>query len=357
MKSIYDSYSDVLSNQRSWNPTRNTNIEHNIDNLFIEPHTKNFIMEMQFYSEDLLPLSLQTYRRMNIQNPFIKKTSMHTVSLYLLGAYFFQEFSTAGIRMPLWDSDKTRNFLHQWIAICLFHDLGYYIEKNQDDFPPSEYGNLDGFLKRLGISFDLRETDDANLIQNYYRYRVQKHNIIDHGMMGAFVLYDALMKRDQEQEQMAADGVLIISEHTTYGKNNRTLIKSYADIIAKHNMWYASSADQIMTYKNYRLDTLIAKEDGNHRIRIAQNPLLFMLGLFDTIEPMKRYLKEDYSLHHIMKVLKGIKIMTKKVESKITIQIIDEIGSEIHKSASSLEEWLYVKVKQSSSKTEIEIPL
>lgn len=362
MKNLYEIYSSLLANEENWNPTRKSDIEHDIDIIFKEPNTKNFIMEILFYSEDLHPLAIKTYHYLKTdieeQKNFLEKISKHAISLYFLGIYFLSHLSLANLNLPKWDSNKHRNFLHHWLAISFFHDLGYFIEKNQQIYPIAEYCKLDNILKKIGVSFDLRETENLKIISNYFEYRVQQHQLIDHGIIGAFMLYDALMKYDQEHQKLEEAGAIIFSEHLTHGESNRNNIAEYAKIIAAHNMWYATDLAGKIIYKNYNLDELIAKEDGSHRININQNPLLFLLCLFDTVEPLKRYIGDNQSYENIEKILKNINIDLQKESSKIIIHIIDDVGQVLSEHASTLEEWIDVRFnKISASNFNIEIML
>jgi hypothetical protein len=100
---------------------------------------------------------------------------IHTISTFFLGI-LFQPLC----KLPALKPD----FKYLWFITCLYHDYGYCIENNKDDYPPQEY-DLTAIIKKLNIKNDLLKTNHGSLfnpstVENYYRYRQEELRIINH---------------------------------------------------------------------------------------------------------------------------------------------------------------------------------
>ena len=87
-----------------------------------------------------------------------------------------------------------------------------------------------------------------------------------------------------------------------------------------HNIWSSGEKEEIKEkYKDLGLESLITGESDIFPISIKDNPLLFLLGLVDTIEPIKTFncLEPQYVLENILIDFDKIKLLLviKKLQS------------------------------------------
>lgn len=175
----------------------------------------------------------------------------HTVSTYLLGLTIQDELqldTRSWRRLPN-ENSSAGSFRLFWSWVCVFHDIGYYYENRQ-----SEYLNhltIEELMENLKIQYNLLDVSpNANLIRKYYRKRISD-SVIDHGIVGALLLYDALMDMSQKGGLYSQ-----IRQHERF-------YTKICDTIALHNMWRATNAT-IQIYKEYDLYELIPDEDNHH---------------------------------------------------------------------------------------------
>lgn len=132
--------------------------------------------------------------------------AQHTVASFLLGIALKEEL-TLDIRnwvrlYNAYSSDSSFGFF--WSLICLTHDIAYTWEQH-----PSKYlsscSTAKDFCAVNSIQFNLLEkSSKAQLIENYYLYRTQKHKKVDHGITGAILIYDALLSFYKENQGNSA---------------------------------------------------------------------------------------------------------------------------------------------------------
>jgi len=108
--------------------------------------------------------------------------------------------------------------------------------------------------------------------------------------------------------------------------------------IAIHNIWFPQKNDEKI-YRLYKLDNLINRTP----ISLQEAPLLFLLGLVDTIEPVKLFCKNE---ENIKDVLEGIVINF--IDDKIKIGISCDSNlcfAKLYNRCKDLYPWLDLKVK------------
>ena len=89
------------------------------------------------------------------------------------------------------------------------------------------------------------------------------------------------------------------------------LFKFIADAIIAHNIWHYNNGSE-QAYKLWGLEKL----SPQNRLSLKKNPLAFMLGLLDTIEPVKYFCKDDN------------KIKPKEVLESIDIELSHEMNQQ-----------------------------
>ncbi|MBR3382816.1 MAG: hypothetical protein IKG85_07265 [Clostridia bacterium] len=204
--------------------------------------------------------------------------AIHTVSAFLLGLSIrdnLQIDTRSWRRLPGEHSPKG-SFVLFWSLICLFHDIGYKYEN--DSANKTEYKSIDDWILSHNLNYNLLyESKNEELIRNYYQYRITgKDPCLDHGIIGALLLYDALMDLAESSQ---------IYSHIRYYKD---FFVKVCDTIALHNMWRATPATNNV-YIMHNLWPLIPGNDQHHIIFYKDDSLLFLLALVDTIDPIKKF--------------------------------------------------------------------
>lgn len=332
---------------------------------------------------------------------------VHTISTFFIGILIKRELcSNLTIHSQ---EDEDYEFSYLWFLVCLFHDIGYAIEndwtykhiyrKNAEEYlnkyknvknckrwhyeyqdlglifvAPTIYtkkmilanvrrnytGRFDGITFSNGVtiykSMYLRET-----VLNYLEYCKMTDGIrhYDHGIMGGLWLYDSLMKnyyraywnekgkhRDVNIENFFVDG------YWHFYEEQKMIFAYLADCIIAHNMWPASS-DNIDIYKRCGLDELIPP--SFQKISFEQNPMLFILAIADTIEPIKLFLPTGRMSE--VDIWKGIDIFFSKEYIKIKI-LNDRLSYEslLHK-VNGLDNWVDVSIVPNKEQREVKLVL
>lgn len=177
---LYDIYKSILGNSEMWNPSK-INIHVDFPNVFIYPHSYNYLLEVLFYDSSFRDL-IQTISQYRESIP--AERYAHTVSLYLLGIYVADYIGYEKFKLDEWDKDPKRNFIHHWAAICLFHDIGYFIEEAPNKFLPKSCKSINTVKRVFQIEYDVTKIEGGNLIKRYFRYRASQ-NKMDHGIIAS----------------------------------------------------------------------------------------------------------------------------------------------------------------------------
>ena len=287
MKTIRQIYDEIFSNE----------------NNYYYPKAK--IFRMKEWTEQEALTFIKTYFEAGSKEIFcgynmLEKynRAVHTVSLYALGVFLYEKMEIS-FKCDNVIGGKD-SFLYIWYMTCLYHDMGYVYENGRGrDLNGCE--TLDLFIKkalggnpRLFYKENKENASLEDLCRNYYKYIYETRGHIDHGVVGGIILYHNLIKNYEEKKQKSGN-----SNKTTFydeSKNvwfSEELFQYYeqaAILIAKHNMWYASS-EKSEAYKAAGLEALIL--GNNQRINFDKEEpveqLLFMLYFADTIEPLKAY--------------------------------------------------------------------
>lgn len=257
------------------------NVSVGSDELFDGDNSLKFISSI-FSAESA---NIKIAKCIKLITPFRAK---HTVSAYLLGTIIRDklQFDTRNWRRLPKESSPSGSFKLFWSWICLFHDIGYYYEEHSDKY--LVFSQLEDLEKELGIENDLLSFSAyPDLIRKYYKKRVNDMRpAIDHGIVGAILLFDALMD--------LANGDKPYSEIRKYS----SFFAKICDTIALHNMWRATEKT-LLEYQQNNLYELIPSEDNRHMVFYRKNPLLFLLGIVDTIEPIKFFCRDKRYKHPV----------------------------------------------------------
>ena len=164
------------------------NDTYNLDDLFLGHNAEKFICNC----------FKQERKNKKIRNCIDRITpfrAIHTVSSFLLGLTIRDKLhidTRSWLHLPGEKSPKG-SFELFWSWICLFHDVGYYYEEHSETY--ASYNTIAELMQSLGIKHDLLDvSENKTLIKKYYRKRINSSDPkVDHGIVGALLLYDALM--------------------------------------------------------------------------------------------------------------------------------------------------------------------
>lgn len=214
----------------------------------------------------------------------------HTNSVFFLGCLLYKYLNLAEkMDFQIRDHDQ---FYFIWFMTVLAHDFSYMYESDFNTYKKT----IKDDIKTLKIELDIGKHDllyllsnakfDKNIkiltenISNYYRYRYNEKYKIDHGITAGLKLFSSLesnrikMQRKDEHD----NGKLY------WGDDLTSLYAEASFAIATHNIW-APDEDTIKLYEEYRMEKLAEI----FPISFNDFPLLFLLGLVDTVDPVKIY--------------------------------------------------------------------
>jgi|GEM_PF-984455 len=236
----------------------------------------------------------------------LKEQYQHIVSAFFLGIKIMDAF---GIDTQQRDKFSHMNFLYCWFLACLYHDIGYIFEKNED--PNTVMKIHKGGINALKSEYDLHymlfdeklhiKTFYSQYILNtYFKGRAGDQDLppaIDHGIAGGLLLYDKLRQQFEEWYQCKLPGtsredfcVKHDGRELHLSTNHFKAYEEAADAIIMHNIW-------LSTLKKY-LKTSNKCEKKYKKISINDdNKLCFILALADTLEPLKKDIKNLQNIY------------------------------------------------------------
>jgi len=339
--------------------------------------------------------------------PFINEVNgmrlKHTVSAFFLGLLIKQKLCPElEIRSDRYEDYK---FSYLWFLVCLFHDMGYLQEddwtykyeygRNTREYL-QEYRPINGdkhqrfIYEDLGLLYvapsiykphfsairkqeNVTERSDIcfnngikvnramyrrETILRYLEYCKMDEEIrhYDHGIVGGLWLYDCLMKnyymQYQKEKQRNHDIVIedfMLDGQLHFSDEQWNIFAYLADCVITHNMWPANEYTN-EKYKKCGLDELT--RERFRRITFGDNPILFILALADTIEPIKTY---SDCISDARVIWSGIDIEFMEDGLKIKIQDERLTFEKLAKKVIGLDNWLAVNVCIDTEEKEIEI--
>ena len=180
-----------------------------------------------------------------------------------------------------------KDFLYLWYLICLYHDIGYVYECNaltSENIYPNDIFELHDSVYGIPSSY-------FKSIDRYYRLRrftplLGSHPCVDHGIYGGMRFYKTLQTMHSSQMVQVVEHE--DNEGLLWGKpifDNYIVPAAYC--IMCHNMFIAfGDTNNAQKYHSIGLQNLIISREASDIIP-SVHPLLFLLCLLDTIEPVK----------------------------------------------------------------------
>ena len=292
----------------------------------------------------------------------------HTVSAYFLGLLIKQNICPDLEILSNSESDSYR-FDYLWFLVCLFHDMGYAQENDwmykfryKNDAKEFKKQYKEVFINKFPRSFvydDLgiifcaphlfresfssqgisqisnnsyirynngyeikRSRYSRDTVLNYLEYCKMSEEIkhYDHGIVGGLWLYDSLIKNhykqysvEKEKNKNISLDNFISSDNLHFCKEQWRIFAYLADCIMSHNMWPATNKTNEL-YGRCGLNELML---GQYKtIKFLENPILFLLAVADTLEPIKIYSGIGLSDIEIWNGI-SIQINSKKIKMRI----------------------------------------
>ena len=207
-------------------------------------------------------------------------------------------------------NDLSKQFYFIWFLSALVHDFYHDKERKQEAFPEINEdinsikveNKLLAYIKENKKILEKNEKNEKffKTIPNYFKYRLRDGKL-DHGITTGIKLFDSLEKNRKVRKEQVENGV---ENSILYWGDDLTPLYAQASLsIAMHNIWSSGEKEEIKEkYRNLGLESLITGESDIFPISIKDNPLLFLLGLVDTIEPIKTFncLEPQYVLENIL---------------------------------------------------------
>jgi len=231
----------------------------------------------------------------------------HTVSLYLLGLLYENDLGKmlkSKLKKLIPNVEDWYEYKYTWFLTCLYHDVVSCIEnRTLPKFPNEVQKQLSYYIGDLNIQFTPYSYSplksgvsltrfSESLINNYFRYRAESL-AFDHGIVGGYYLFDRLYKNfiDKTSNHNWKNSRAYFCEGLSWRLEHLDHFAYISDAIICHNLWTAQYGDkkgEDMKYLAFGLSPLIIKgREG--KLKFNQYPLQFLLCLFDSIEPVKRF--------------------------------------------------------------------
>lgn len=405
MKNLYQTMSDYFKNNHmDWNYYLNElELPKNIND------SKEFIYNFFKYGgksyliHDIIPKCSQL-------------RICHTLSVFFIGL-LIKNSSFHDLKIIDDNQNEIFEFNYLWFLVSLFHDMGYvqeedwkykfeYRKKSNDfkiimknhDFPINSfriYHNYNAYYD-LGIIYTApcyfrinpimptykvsfiknntyytdkiifnngttitRSMYPKSTIFNYLEYCKMNEDInhYDHGIVGGLWLYDSLVKNyylsyiSLNDDNESIRNFCVNNLH--FSINQFPVFAYLADCIISHNMWLATDYKTIELYKKCGLKQLIPPLA--QPIQFDTNPLLFILALADTLEPIKTCCDPDSKLNiEPIEILKNIECVFNY--KNISLLFNNEgIFEKMKEKLDGLENWLAINIQIYENENKINI--
>lgn len=246
----------------------------------------------------------------------------HIVSVFFFGCWIYQhsDFIKNSIDKDLGkfnpnllDSQiENKKFYFIWFLIVMFHDVAHYNERvKKEQITEADKKLISELFKGQEKELKIKGngTYSEDVITKYANYRGK----VEHGIFGGVNLFNELPKIRAKKEETDHNRCWKIGLNDIYHE--------VAYIIACHNIWFANPfyghAKQIKEYTQHNLKSLFL--NTVYQVPPNQDPILFLLLLADSIEPIKhrmqKALEVELNGHLIIRLHKCNKKYDEKLQS------------------------------------------
>lgn len=334
MKSLYDLIDELPIAQ--WNYYFGINGDYNMAKPFID--NSNYCDFIFNYFNRGGKVQIFESCQLRVDN---LRLPNHICSVFFLGIILYYKTAFHKSYKLRSNDPGYASFPFIWFLVALFHDNAYQWE---DKAKLMEIKSIADLVKKFKIEFSLfnrKFSKCKNLLQsraNYFVYRKKEWGLVDHGILGGLLLFDRLVKIRREKK-------IVNEENLFWSKKLENQYKTAANAISIHNIWPQSKN----VCEEYDLKDIAL--EGFKPIKFSEFPLFFILGLVDTIEPLKAFRKEGISDIDILKSLTldfGRNRLTVINNGYAKIDFKKLIGQ-----TNNLNNWLDVDVKAEESSFEL----
>lgn len=332
MKSIFEHFDELPIEQ--WNYYSGIDGECNTPKPFIE--TDNYSKFILNYFQRSGKVRIFEYCGISVND---LRLTNHICSVFFLGILFYNKTSFFKKYKLGRNRQSYSRFSFIWFLIALFHDNAYQMEKENE---LNNISTIEDLVNHFGIEhslFDRKFSKCKQLLgirKKYFEFRIKEWQLVDHGILGGMLLFDRLVKIRIKKKAFHEDTLF-------WGRSLENQYTTAGNAISIHNIWLQ---DEI-TCKVYELDTLI----GFKPIKFGDFPLFYILGIVDTIEPLKTYKDDNIS---DLDILKSINFEFGKNSLKVSESIDSKVDfSKLIKKTEGLKNWLDVEILKEKTKFQI----
>lgn len=265
--------------------------------------------------------------------------------------------------------DAKFSFLYDRYFSNSFHQMFITSENNtkKNQLSPKDYDRINNSfdikIEYASNSIDCRKKvilKKSNFykstIEKYYVYRKNEMGVFDHGILGGYMLFDNLVKNYVNKMANEPNKTKFDVYNMSYSIEQISLFAYMADCIVSHNIFFPNPSDKGI-YREYGLNELVKYHKP---VKFKSNPLLFLLYLVDSIDPIK-YFEQKTNLKYD-EILKSIKINfpsfnTIKLSISNLFGIRNEIIEEYIKRIEGLSDWLGIVTNADYAEKSIEITI
>lgn len=288
---------------------------------------------------------------------------IHTIAIFFLGIAVYKNCNIVknkidgyiySIEPKIKDKNEKTPFCYYWFLICFFHDIGYIFEKMDSD-------NFINTIKVLKVSlpFDLPEEKNGmvprQIIDNwkkYFNYRKMEMGSFDHGIVGGNLFYtDMYRQYEKKKRENGGKDTFIDNEGRFWSPSIvENIFLSCAWAIIAHNMRFLHPTDK--NAKNYKRYDLHSQLVDKPVISLEKHPILYLLAIVDSIDPVKFCLKVGEK--DINKILSHIQCDFSDASIMVCFnfdRLLNDKYAEIYQ---DLETWLVIKEKHTGFTEQLE---
>jgi hypothetical protein len=343
MESLLDKYNNILLDKDQWRYYNGMSAPKNT--VFTSTNEAEQFIERYFKAGGKSRVLEDNFK-------WDKTRVLHVVSMYFLGI---------DISDTVFGDEKESirpAFLYHWYLTCLYHDYAYFMENDTSRISKQNIKNLEDACNELDIDLGIDFITSSgfskfskDIVEKYFKYRIAEFGLIDHGILGGYLIYDRLRKNfeknhsDQLEEEPNTNEKYFERNNLLWGTHQIEYFVDTARAIVFHNIWFCTKKKFEKKYEDYGLDRLIIKKNSKTNIKhnLKDDPFLFLLIISDTLEPTKKFNIPPE------KVLSSISILC--VNNRIEIDILEEIDGwqDWFKNIKSLKDWVDLEIKQGTT--------
>lgn len=191
----------------------------------------------------------------------------------------------------------------------------------------------------------------SHIITRYMNYCINERHRVDHGIVGGLLFYDRLIKNymiayissiNNENTNLDLSDFHYRNRH--FCKEQLTIFSYISDCILSHNI-YKQSPKTRDIYEKYLLENLL--EENFKTITYESNPLLYILAISDTMDPIKTYQQNSKNLS-AQEIAEAINIEYIPGKRSLTFSSSSNIIdiNILYQKAKGLTDWTSVKCSQ-----------